>query len=1682
MKRVKFFICLLCAFWLTGLSHLYAAAGPDLIITDIWIDGSRIYYQIQNVGSLACYSQHSTSLLIDGQYRSEDVITETMEPGQRLNRSFLKESFNCTGIDHSIEAIADGDKEIGELNETNNERKEIYVCDQVPPEITQGPTVTELNPGSFKIDWKTDEDADSVVRYGQTAGKVTPVSDSALSQDHVIYLDNMAMGAVYGYEVRSTDQSGNTVHSGLRYFTTSPPSDGTAPTASVPRKLQTDQPLFPLRFAVAAQDNAEVDRVAFSYDGTHFMTDYDPPFSCYLLPDELGITHKSYFGLNHAILAEVYDRSDNLTVMTAAWAERPRCEEMELEIELGTSTRIYTPEEAIYGYSGEIQILARKNAGLLLTPGDGPHPGPTGTRWEPVDQVRVYYDDSLIETLVPGTDETDLTCPLDIATLPAPSSHEIKVEIQTGACMKVRRATMQVIRQITEVTAERTVTRDGTGFEVAITFANDGTSSAIMDYLVEEAEGFQITFAESSLYDATVAYHPTTRRSVIEYAFHCRIDSGSSRTFRYTAIPILSEGVSSYRLGENNASGYHDAFGRHFTGNTLAEVSRVGGRPIEDAVDDACEESDYLIVTNPAALFGIHDPDAVNRLLVKTAELADVRHAILGYYLGTGSVRTAYRSDDKIASGNILNDWKDEIVIMDASDDVIRIYSPNRQHFIGNGASRELPIPVSGLHSNDVLLVGNLLTDADPSHPEDEIAIVDGHSSGGARGDVVLYDYRPDHDDFDQDTNDTTYDPSNGDQIIVGDMIYQAAVPDADEIILFDGGSGEVKAYYGDAPVHRRWDSVYEPGDLVAAGDLITSIDGDEIVIGDFSAQRIYIYSGEGVIEHQYDASFERSDRLQVSHEGLALADNSADRVSIRGIDVGLDWAIGSFDVNVHSNDAFVCGHVIEHSSPQYLFARGHREDHFTHGDIDIFPYSGYTGGEPGDRQHLDSLLSPGGEWAEKMGSNFVDDGYLLIVGETEIIPAFACSYYLTGNGRKYIEFTDNYYSNTSGEMKKPEISAGRIVGNTIDRIMIPIQTSLDVASGDAELNLAEAYCFSGGPEERHETARHTVVEALEDKGWHVSRNDEPSEDTVYSHTANIDALYMAGHGNWDHCWEVDQSNVASRFDPGRTAPIVFAASCLTGEYPASVNTLGERFLEKGASAYIGATEISFSPYNRYLSEGFFDRLEFDSPIGAALKGAKRNRMGDGNYGKYQSAIYHFYGDPKLEAIGPAAMAEYNAAGQSTAGFEEKAIQGPVDAVNVSIPSFTVKHTADGDVASIPGGTVLAQPGQPEVPAWPVEIHFPKGYIVQKVELTSLESISGTDLDLVEVQPETDDDIHPGPALGDSDAWPDRQYDWSTEANPDGSTTLTVWIYPLRTWPASTNYTFFNKCTLNIDYSSTTIGINRLRTDPRICSIGDPMTIELFIYNTSMKATNVIAEAQLVQNGAEAESIGLPIKYLRGVSRLASCSWTVDTDQIPPDIYDIRVRLKTTDNRLLAEKSTPIQIGTTDGITYPVQTIPASFAVGQDIKIHTAFKNTGQAPLNPRIVLEIQKPDGTVVERLEDTAADLPAGGVFDTHWEWKATAASSDFRFVVYALFDGKSTPVKAGIFGLIFYVMKNMEDCPAGEQCFPFIQEAIDAVPGAGYLVKVMQGDYPENAVVDKPASLIFGDGTVCLGPCSK
>lgn len=101
---------------------------------------------------------------------------------------------------------------------------------------------------------------------------------------------------------------------------------------------------------------------------------------------------------------------------------------------------------------------------------------------------------------------------------------------------------------------------------------------------------------------------------------------------------------------------------------------------------------------------------------------------------------------------------------------------------------------------------------------------------------------------------------------------------------------------------------------------------------------------------------------------------------------------------------------------------------------------------------HIRELMRSG-PWGDQMAAGWRDHGYLLLVGETDVLPAFT----LRG-----IPLADSQYASMSGS-EEPELRVGRLVGNTADKLEIPIDSSL------AGVYRAEKGLLVSGPEDTWE-------------------------------------------------------------------------------------------------------------------------------------------------------------------------------------------------------------------------------------------------------------------------------------------------------------------------------------------------------------------------------------------------------------------------------------------------------------------------------------------------------------------------------------------------------------------------------------------------------------------------------------
>jgi hypothetical protein len=100
---------------------------------------------------------------------------------------------------------------------TNHCEKLIYpkefMADTIPPVITDISVINLAN-NSAKVTWKTDEFADSVLKYGMNSTAYTELSIAVLfAKGHEITLTGLSPDTTYYFVVNSTDQSGNSAES-----------------------------------------------------------------------------------------------------------------------------------------------------------------------------------------------------------------------------------------------------------------------------------------------------------------------------------------------------------------------------------------------------------------------------------------------------------------------------------------------------------------------------------------------------------------------------------------------------------------------------------------------------------------------------------------------------------------------------------------------------------------------------------------------------------------------------------------------------------------------------------------------------------------------------------------------------------------------------------------------------------------------------------------------------------------------------------------------------------------------------------------------------------------------------------------------------------------------------------------------------------------------------------------------------------------------------------------------------------------------------------------------------------------------------------------------------------------------------------------------------------------------------
>lgn len=669
-------------------------------------------------------------------------------------------------------------------------------------------------------------------------------------------------------------------------------------------------------------------------------------------------------------------------------------------------------------------------------------------------------------------------------------------------------------------------------------------------------------------------------------------------------------------------------------------------------------------------------------------------------------------------------------------------------------------------------------------------------------------------------------------------------------------------------------------------------------------------------------------------------------------------------------------------------------------------------------RARLRNAMLPGGTWSSRLSSGWTSGGYLLIVGETEIVPSKeiwdsgisdATDHWRRGPVYP-VPLVDNWYADISGSDNLPDLIVGRIVGDSASQLDAVIQTSLL-----DQFDRTDALVFSGtdsgntDAEASFENNADEVADLLDDEFTVVLRHG--SDYASYAarlaefrnQAQDKDVIFWRDHGS-RNCWShtVCEPNFPVNF--GTSYPFAFAAACWTGNYedtPDNDYCVGEAFLDSGTGVYIGATERSPRAANNNAGKKFFTKWVGSSDcIGQAFRDTKRELGTSDSYKRLWVFEYNLYGDPKYGASAAAAS--------SPAAFAKDVLAQPLSSLKVAVPNYQVTQVEGVDYVEIPGGELLLVPDKPAVPFYVASVDYPEGYQVQDVILTDRSGlVTATGLNLPVVSMEQGEDASGGSessAESTTSSWyPEEDYHWRVLENPDGSTTLVILMYPFYYNSSTTDVKFYKDYSFGIDYIFSTVEITSLTTDKDAYRQGDDVLVD-FRLNNPGEAQDVIVNATVRAEGSGQLVDGLLLHSLKGLRGFASFSPYWDSDGIEPGYYYVEGTLNDTSGDVLDRRTKIFRLGICSGELTEFSATPEYARIGEDVTTNMTFVNTGTVNITGSARIRVLNSTGGVIDEFAHGIADLsPAESVsFSDVW---SVSKEGPCKVVGYVLYDGKST-----------------------------------------------------------------------------
>lgn len=1612
---------------------------PDLIVTDIRYDQTTaaIYYQFMNTGDQALSTAFTARVYVGDAFFDEHVINKSLAPGERLTR--MVSGAPCVGDSSAYRVALDVYDDVPEREEANNERTETWRCDTQAPAITRGPGLLDLSQTEATIRWDTDEASDSEVLYDTRKGAFgMSASNATLTTTHEVTLTGLRAGVTYEYKVRSADAAGNAVESrpGTLETLAAPTAPLSEPALEMRRDL--DRPGFYL-IEAEFDDASAVEKVEFLLNGEVIGTDYglrvapDEPAASALAgaapqdklvnrykasfqPLKTGYTRATFLGHAQQVTAQVYGWDSSIVQVKDIYTTPATVSE---PISVTAEISSPPPDHKIYITDPVTPF------GTALYPTLYAEQYDLACQWtrhvdvtncnevkRSVARIQLLFDGHLVWEVFPDEDTYGFIPYVNAAGL-APDEYWLEMLVwDTDGVLHYRSSPVQVVQQVPTLDVTRQVDRVSNLFRVRLTVQNVGVVSAALAEVTDYVRSFQVLTAHAAgLYRVFTDYDSGTgtqaRVSAITIDFYDHdnevypLSPGQSVVLEYWLAPVLYETAANYQIGQKSVKvHYVDGGGLH----RLATFSRQASvQPSEVAL--AHTEASQLIVTHPGRLNAENDNSpAVDELLMTMAEMAYQKRYALGYLqseapreildtLVSASGAWALAIDplfNTLYHGALLIVGENNIVpAWNLTDPQVEL---SDQPYSDTGGTTAPDLAVGRIIGNTAQdLIKPLRASLDVSQARASFDLSHAWLLSGGGGDQeffgptidqalqILYDSVgiTGHDAYKAFDYHDIGEAQKGLQSSRGfaaGRIYLshptvgivAGFPDLDRICAADPTAEAPGLCFG---------QTYDVGDLLAVGDLFAGGD-EEIVMADASSGQIHVFgSGLTISLNPGPAGFQAGDLLALWSESAYVSDSivlghlaagqSPGRVSIYSLDGQSVPGVG-FEFPFDQYDRLAVGNVSGGSEQEIVIA-------------DSRP----AADRPGGIASTINVFSVAGAPLAALQYRHGSVAQIAVGNVTGPVSATRSQIVVLDHQVKHILVYK--VIEADGTLKEAH------------RMYLPWLEPTDVlALGDVTGDAIEEILI-GSP------SRGTVT-------WLDTTYGPRMLPEALATTPGKDILIFNGHGtpSW---WDV-LDGFPNGF--GVTRPLAFAASCLTGNYGGGIRSDGiaEAFFDRKGAVYIGATEVSWGYFNAPALHSFLEHWN-GGYVGTSFLQLERRFWGaSGPWGAdihsddswyYWVNEYNLYGDPTFRTATAGAAADADIVAASV----------PPETLILDLPELTVESSAGVDRVSLAGGSFWLVEGEPQVPIWQAIYEYPAGTRVQDVALdvrSGLEEHTGWVLPL---SIDTNRDTGAAASLAQTeepaDAWvppQDVPYFWQTFDNPDGSTTLSLVIYPFSYHPLSVESRYYRHYEFTITTTTAALAITHLATGQPGYEPGDLVTVDLRVQNDDPEL-DVVVEGE-IRTASGAPVAGLLLRSLHSLGGAVTFAPTWDSTGTPPGDYRVAVTLRDAEGAVLDREDVGFRLGTVEGEVTALTVDPTIFARGPLFDISLAFTSTGTVPITGTAIVEVYARGASEITAvltapLEDVAPGATA--TFDTTWDATGVAAQ-DYRVRGKVQYNGWATP----------------------------------------------------------------------------